>query len=186
MNSTGVEILTNPERHAHIVYPYTDEGRLSDAVCLFASSGLRKGEAVLLVLSERHYDPFRLRLENGGFNLAELEESGQLVCENAANLLGTFMFDGVLDEHKFKTKLARLIEKAKLGSGPRKHGLVRIFGEMVDLMWGSHPTATARLEELWNEVIEIHSVPLLCAYSLSGKRETLPRQLLSCHSHAIP
>ena len=124
MNSRGLEILTNPERRAHIVYPYTDEARLLDAVCLFTSSGLRKDEAVLLVLSERHYDPFRLRLESVGFDLAELQESGQLVYENAANLLRTFMFDGTLDEHKFKTKLARLIEKAKLGRGPRKHGLV--------------------------------------------------------------
>ena len=64
-------------------------------------------------------------------------------------------------------------------------GWSRVFGEMVNLIWGSHPTATERLEELWNEVIEIHSVPLLCAYSLSGKLETLPRQLLSCHSYAI-
>jgi hypothetical protein len=62
----------------------------------------------------------------------------------------------------FKTKLARLIEKAKLGNGLRKHGLVRIFGEMVDLIWGPHPTATERLEE----------VPLLCA--LAGGQSGSP------------
>jgi hypothetical protein len=151
----------------------------------FAGSGLHKGEAVLLVLSEPHYDPVRHRLEREGFNLSDLEETGQLVCENAKNLLATFMFDGIIDEHKFKTKLDRMIEKAKLGSGSRKHGLVRIFGEMVDLIWESHPKATERLEELWNEVIQIHSVPLLCAYSLAGMPNALPHPLVSCHSHAI-
>jgi len=167
------------------VYSYTDDAQLADAVCLFAGSGLQKGEAALLVLSEPHYDPVRQRLEREGFNLAELEETGQLVCENAKNLLADFMFDGIIDEHKFKTKIDRMIERARLGTGVRKHGLVRVFGEMVDLIWGPHPHATERLEELWNEVIRVHSVPLLCAYSLAGTPHALPQPLVSCHSHAI-
>jgi hypothetical protein len=77
-----------------------------------------------------------------------------------------------------------MIEKAKLGTGGRKHGIVRVFGEMVDLIREPHPKATQRLEELWNEVIRIHSVPLLCAYSLAGT-PYLPRPLVTCHSHAI-
>jgi hypothetical protein len=185
MNSTGIEILSNPQPCAHIVYPYTDDTQLADAVCLFAGSGRQKGEGVLLVLSGPHYDPVRQRLERDGFNLAELEESGQLVCENAQSLLDNFLFDGIIDEHKFKTKIDRMIEKAKLGTGARKHGLVRVFGEMVDLIWGPHPKATERLEELWNEVIRIHSVPLLCAYSIAGTPNALPWRLESCHSHAI-
>jgi hypothetical protein len=167
------------------VYSYTDDAQLADAVCLFASSGLQKGEAVLLVLSGLHYDPVRQRLKQEGFNLPDLEESGQLVCENAKNLLSNFMFDGIVDEHKFRTKIDRMIEKAKLGNGGRKHGLVRVFGEMVDLIWAPHPKATERLEELWNDVIKIHSVPLLCAYSLAGTLNGLPHDLVSCHSHAI-
>jgi hypothetical protein len=154
-------------------------------VCLFTASGLQKGEAVLLVLSGPHYGPVRERLAREGFDLAELEATGQLVCENAQNLLTSFMVDGLIDEHKFKTKIDRMIEKAKLGSGNRKHGLVRVFGEMVDLIWKPNPKATERLEELWNEVISIHSVPLLCAYSLSGTPEGLPSPLVSCHSHTL-
>jgi hypothetical protein len=186
MNTTGIQILSNPQPSAHIVYPYTDDAQLADAVCLFARCGLEKGEAVLLVLSGSHYDPVRRRLQDAGFNLAELEESGQLTCENASGLLTQFMFDGFIDEHKFKTKIDRLIEKAKLGTGRRKHGLVRVFGEMVDLIWTPHPKATQRLEELWNEVIQVHSVPLLCAYSLTGSvGKSLPEGLMACHSHAL-
>jgi MEDS: MEthanogen/methylotroph, DcmR Sensory domain len=185
MNASGIEILSNPSPSAHIVYSYTNDAHLADAVCLFASAGLQKGEAVLLVLSASHHAPVRQGLERQGFNLAELEDTGQLTCENAKNLLASFMFEGVLDEQKFKAKIARMIEKAKMGSGPRKHRLVRVFGEMVDLIWGAHPKATERLEELWNEVIQVHSVPLLCAYSLAGKTNPLPTQLMSCHSHDI-
>ena len=185
MNSTGIEILSNPQPSAHIVYSYTSEAQLADAVCMFASAGLQKVEAVLLVLSEAHYGPVRDRLARQGFDLAALENTGHLICENAKNLLGTFMFDGIVDEHKFKTRIGQMIEKAKAGSGDRLSRPVRVFGEMVDLIWKPHPKATARLEELWNEVIKAHAVPLLCAYSLSGTLSALPEPLLACHSHAI-
>ncbi len=185
MTSTGIEILSNPQPSAHIVYSYTDDAHLAEAVCLFASSGIRKVEAVLLVLSDAHYDPVRTCLERQGFNLSELEATGHLVCENARSLLGHFMFDGIIDEHKFKTKLGGMIEKAKRG-GKGKDRPVRVFGEMVDLIWTLNPKATQRLEELWNEVIEKHSVPLLCAYALAGvKPNTFPQALLDCHSHAL-
>jgi MEDS: MEthanogen/methylotroph, DcmR Sensory domain len=185
MNSTGLEILSNPQPCAHIVYSYTDHTQLADAVCLFAASGIRKVEAVLLVLSETHYHPIRERMERQGFNLADLEVTGHLVFENADDVLGSFMFDGILDEHKFKTQIGRMIEKAKGGGGSRKNRPVRVFGEMVDLIRKPHPKATKRLEELWNEIIELHSVPLLCAYSLSGMPDALPSVLQACHSHVI-
>jgi len=186
MNTTGIALLSNPQPCSHIVYSYTDHDQLADAVSLFARSGFEKGEAVLLVLSVTHYQPVRERLQAAGFNLAELEATGQLVCENAAGLLTHFMFDGIIDEYKFKSKIDRMIEKAKLGTGARKHGLVRVFGEMVDLIWTAHPKATERLEELWNEVIQVHSVPLLCAYSLTGPRTgPIPEGLTACHSHVV-
>jgi hypothetical protein len=182
MNSTGIEILCNPQPCAHIVYPYTDDTQLAEAVCMFASAGLRRVEAVLLVLSEAHYNPVRERLKRQGFNLASLESTGHLVCENARSLLGTFMFDGIIDEHKFKSKIGEMIQRSKTASGSRP---VRVFGEMVDLIWKDHPKANSRLEELWNDVIKTHSVPLLCAYSLSGSSGGLSRQILESHSHAV-
>ena len=185
MNSTGREILSNPQPCAHIVYSYTDESHLADAVCLFTSSGLRKGESAVLVLSEPHNICIRQRLEREGFDLAALEDSGQLICADARNLLSEFIFDGIIDEHKFKTHIGRMIHRAKFGTGQRKQGPVRVFGEMVDLIWKGHPQATVRLEELWNEVIRTHSVPLLCAYSMAGMPNRLPTGLESCHSHTI-
>jgi hypothetical protein len=182
MNSTGIEILSNPQPCAHIVYPYTNDAQLAEAVCTFASAGLRKVEAVVLVLADAHYEPVRDRLEHQGFDLASLEATGHLICENARKLLGTFMFDGIIDDHKFKTGIGQMIQKSKTASGNRP---VRVFGEMVNLIWRNHPAANDRLEELWNDVIKTHSVPLLCAYSLSGTPGGLPNNIVGCHSHAI-
>src|SRR5579872_7589417 len=84
MNPTAAETLTNPPPSSHIVYPYTDESQIVDAVSLFATVGFRRGEGVLLIMASIHCGPIRQRLEAQGFNLTELEASGKLVCEDAA------------------------------------------------------------------------------------------------------
>jgi len=184
MNSKAAALLSNPNPCGHIVYPYTMETQVAEAVCLFASAGLSKGEAVVLVMKANHCQPIRHRLEQEGFDLKQLEKSGQLICADAEDLLSTFMFDGIIDELVFKSKVGKLIERAKTSGGRQRP--VRVFGEMVDLIWESNLQTTQRLEELWNDVIEAHSVPLLCAYSLLGtKSSVLPATLMACHSHAI-
>lgn len=186
MNLGSTAILENPDPGGHIVYPYTDDAQVAKAVCLFASAGLRKGQAVLLVMTKDHCGPIRKHLEDEGFDLKSLEKSGLLVCEDAETLLSTFMLNGEPDEALFKAKVGQMIEKAKATSGNRPHRPVRVFGEMVSLIWKGNPNATQRLEELWNEVIRTHSVPLLCAYALAGtSRGTFPEALIACHSHAI-
>jgi hypothetical protein len=183
MNAKGAAILSDPQPCGHIVYPYTDESQVADAVCLFASAGLRKGEAILLVMTAEHFDPILNRLERGGFDVDSLIGTGQIVCEEAGELLASFMFDGIIDEHRFKTLIGGKIDRAKAVS---REGRVRVFGEMVNLIWRSRPRATLRLEELWNDVIQKHSVPLMCAYALTGdKPESFPESLLTCHSHAL-
>ena len=102
MNPTAVETLTNPPPSSHVVYPYTDESQIVDAVSLFATTGFQRGEGVLLIMASIHCGPIRQRLEAQGFDLTELEASGKLVCEDAADLLSTFLVGGIVDEDKFK------------------------------------------------------------------------------------
>jgi hypothetical protein len=171
---------------AVIVYPYTDETQVADAVCLFASAGLRKGEAVLLVMTSDHCEPIRQRLQEQGFNLKEMETTGQLVCKDARDLLSTFLFDGIIDEHRFKTNIGAMIENAKSGGSPKTCTGRGGWLPIVDLIWEASPQPPQRLEELWDQVIEAHSAPLLCAYSLAGtKPSRFPASLLACHSHNI-
>ena len=183
MNAKAAEILFHPQPCGHIVYPYNDESQLAEAVGLFAGAGLGRGEAVLLIMTAPHCGPLLESLASSGFDVKALQESGQLVCEEAETLLSTFLFDGIVDEQVFKSKISGMIEKAKALCGPRK---VRVFGEMVSLTWRSRQQATERLEELWNEVIAEHQVPLLCAYALAGTRpQEFPASLLACHSHSV-
>ncbi|MDP8991046.1 MAG: MEDS domain-containing protein [Acidobacteriota bacterium] len=183
MNATGEAILTHPDPQGHFVYPYTNETQFSEAVCLFIGSGLRSGGSALLVMTDFHCTAVRKQLREDGLDVAELETCGRSICKTAESLLSTFMFDGIIDDDHFKSTIGRLIESARANSS---NGEVRVFGEMVDLIWIPNPAATQRLEELWNQVIKLHSVPLLCAYSLGGSRpEVLPQSLLECHSGTL-
>jgi hypothetical protein len=182
MTPRTLSILAKPT--GHIVYPHNNQAELVKAVCLFTSSGLRNGEAVILIMTPPHWDAIRESLERGGFNLNELEMRGQLVCKDAETLLSAFLFNGIVDDFRFTTTLGRLIQRARIADGKRR--AVRVFGEMVDLLWASDPATTQHIEELWNEVINSESVPLLCAYSLGGEKPSvIPESLRACHSHAI-
>ncbi len=69
---------------------------------------------------------------------------------------------------------------------------VRIFGEMVALLWEQgNQTAALRLEALWNELRSTtHPFSLLCAYPMSlfvgPERAELFTQMCELHSQVIP
>jgi hypothetical protein len=186
MNSQSSALLVNPHPCGHIVYPYTDDAHVIAAVSLFASAGLSREEGVILILTDDHCAPIRRRLEQEGFNLHAIEGSGQLMCVDAHALIAGFMVDRMPDEALFYACVGPLIERAarsNVGDGRRP---VRIFGEMVSLLWTNSSTAAERLELMWNDIIDKYSVALLCTYSLSGRRETeLPNELVRCHSHRL-
>jgi hypothetical protein len=70
--------------------------------------------------------------------------------------LSTFVVGGIADEGKFKNTLIDRIEKAKMRDD-RRTSPVRVFGEMVDLLWKTGYQTIQRLDELWNDYTrEVH------------------------------
>lgn len=185
MNTKGAAILADPHPCGHIVYPYTDENLVGQAVCLFASAGLRNGEGVVLIMTDAHCEPIKLRLQIEGFNIERYERSGQLTCITTDALLGTFMAGGGLDEEMFRSTIGDLIDRARAAVSKGNVRKVRIFGEMVSQLRATDLTVTTRLEELWNEVIDKHSVSLLCTYALHNAQDHVPQSLLALHSANI-
>jgi hypothetical protein len=184
MNTAGAELLANPHPCGHIIYPYTDEGLVGQAVALFASAGIRDGEGVVLIMSRDHCESIRIRLLLEGINSTSYEQTGQLICVVSEELLAGFMPNGVIDEELFRSKLDALINQAKYG-GTTGRKRVRVFGEMVSQLRFGDLDATVRLEELWNEAIGRHKVALLCTYALSTSGDRIPEKLTSLHSHNI-
>ena len=175
-------LLTDPHPCRHIVYPYTDEMKAINAVFLFASSGLSKGESVILVMVDSRRKPISDRLTDAGFDPAALQISGQLEYVSADSMLQMFMQSGALDETLVKDSIGAVITRAKASSPARK---VRVFGEMVSILLSQDQISTAlRLEEVWNEIIGAHSISLLCTYALVNSL-SLPEPLVNVHSHFI-
>src|SRR5665213_1449767 len=105
MNARAAALLTDPHPCAHIVYPYTDEALVGQAVCLFASAGLRNGEGVVLILSAANYDAYLLRHDVEG-----LRQSGRLVCLVAEELLDAYMGDGAFNIEGFEAAVDEVIK----------------------------------------------------------------------------
>ena len=170
MNANAAAILANPHPCGHVVYPYTDESLVGQAVCLFASAGLRDSEAVILIMTAAHCEPIKLRLRVEGFNVEAYERSGQLICVTTEDLLAKFMANGELNEGLFRTTIGQLIARSRASVSNGHPAKVRVFGEMVSQLRSVDLTATTRLEELWNEVIEAHSVPLFMRVFAGGDK----------------
>jgi len=177
-------VLVDPHPCRHIVYPYTDEEKAVNAVFLFAGSGLSKGESVVLIMSDAHFEPITGRLAAAGHDVLALQASGRLECLRAERMLCEIMPHGKVNSVLFKEGARRLISRARGNSLSRK---VRIFGEMVSLLLASdNVEAAEELESLWNEIIDSHDVSLFCTYTLPYSRyASLPQTLVKLHSHDI-
>src|SRR6185295_17399923 len=133
MTSKTTSLLTDPQPHSHIVYPSTDENRIAEAVGTFASAGLRKGDAVILVTTEARREAIEQRVKSENLDVQNLQSTGQLAFLDAGALLSAFLNDGMPDAALFKDVVGRIIDKASLNPDTGKPRKVRIFGEMVSL-----------------------------------------------------
>jgi hypothetical protein len=101
-------------------------------------------------------------------------------------LMNFFMVDGSPDPELFRRGVKALIDRARRHESTGRKQEIRLFGEMVSLLWPANYVAAERLEALWNEVIAEYSIPLLCGYSMGGPGQgQLPESLMKVHSHAI-
>ena len=178
----GASILIDPHPRSHIVYPYSNDMEAVDAVFRYADAGLSHDEAVLLVVTPEHRSEILERLSHGAWDVDSLEHSGQLQCLDAEELLRRFMINGMPDETLMRNAICIPIIQAQSNGRPRRRE-VRIFGEMVSLLWENNCDAAVSLEAMWNRLIPEYSIALFCGYALGGtERESFPQCLIDTHS----
>jgi anti-sigma regulatory factor (Ser/Thr protein kinase) len=156
--------VSHPEPWAvagHAVRLYADEAELVDAVDAFARAGIDAGEAVLVVATPAHRRAFEAALPHGA-TVIDAEET-----------LRRFFVGGRLDRAAFDRVVGGLIRRAP--------GPIRVFGEMVAVLWDAgHVTAALELEELWSELARARPFSLLCAYPAASVDGALGEL---CHLH---
>jgi hypothetical protein len=180
------DLIAEPVTRDHLVQVYREERVLVEAVSLFAGAALGRSEAVIVVATREHCEALAGSLAADGFDVPLLKSWGQLHLLVADEVLSLFMVDGAPDEVRFRAVIGGLIDSARAS---RRFREVRVYGEMVNLLWSQNLPAATRLEELWNEVIEEHAISLFCAYCLDGGSAAprpFPSEIRDRHTHFIP
>ena len=151
-------------RHAHIVGFYRDDEDLIDAVGGFFAAGLTQGDAVVAIGSSSHRVGVEDWLDAAGLGLGDIEP-GRYVTIDGETMLRTLMRDHRPDADAFRSTLSGVIAEAGQ-DGRRK---VRVFGEMVAMLWERGDVAAAiELETLWNQLADHHDFALFCGYPLAA------------------
>lgn len=152
--------MAGSSSHDHRVSFYDHDAELVAGVAHYVSDGLRQGERVVVVATAPHRLALEASLLALGTDVARAQASNALLCLDADDTLATFMVDGVPDHQAFRSTVGRVIELAGAdGCG------VRVFGEMVALLWQHGNVAGAlELEVLWNGLADHHAFNLRCAY----------------------
>jgi PAS domain S-box-containing protein len=170
----------------HFVHFYETDRFLLDLLSTFIVTGLRAGDACIVVATQAHRDGLDERLQAFGLDVAAAKASGQFVALDAAETLAKFMVDGSPEPERFVEVVGGII--ARVAEGQRR---VRAFGEMVALLWAQgNQGAAIQLEELWNQLRKTRPFSLFCAYPIKGfVGDTMGSQLgevCDAHARVIP
>ncbi len=170
----------------HFVQFCETDAFLIHSVSEFIEAGLRAGDACIVLATKPHRESLEERLQGDGLEVAAASERGQYVSIDAAATLSKFMVDGEPSPESFAKVVGSMIARAAKGG---RH--VRIFGELVALLWADGNRAAAiRLEELWNDLGKTLVFSLLCAYPIhafGGEVYELEfAEICKQHSHVIP
>jgi hypothetical protein len=165
----------------HAVYFYEDDAFLIENVAHFVKSGLERQESVIVVATEDHRIDLKTRLiAENVIGLSSASDARYFTLD-AVSTLSLFMLDEWPDERLFLKVIGQIIASSAQDTP------VRIYGEMVALLWaqGKH-RAAIRLEELWNALAQRQQFSLLCGYPASSVEQpelsSALAEVCACHS----
>jgi hypothetical protein len=147
------------DRNDHFVELYEDDTAMVDSVRTFLSIGINNGEAGVLIATSEHTRAIEAELVRT-VDVEAARRTGLLTSLDAAETLSLFMEGGEIDADRFANSIGRVLDAASAG-GRR----VRVFGEMVALLWADGNVSSAlSLEDHWNELARSYPFRLFCAY----------------------
>jgi signal transduction histidine kinase len=185
---TARNVITAFPGPAHSVQFYEDDEVLVAAVADFLAVGLTTGQPIIVIATEAHRRAFAERLAADGFDVDSVTTEGRLTMLDARKTLADCTANEVPDEARFNATIGAAIERSLRGS---RATTVRMYGEMVDLLWkDGYTDAAIRIEEIWNDIGRRYSFSLLCAYCMGNfyKSSDTERfeEICRQHTHVIP
>jgi CheY-like chemotaxis protein len=166
----------------HAVCFYEDRPSLARTVAGFIGEGLAAGQAAVVVATASHGAFIHEQLAAMGMGSPGRIEQGELLMFDAEEILHQFMVGTQPDADRFEDTINPIVDKA---AGNRKRP-VRIYGEMVDVLWGNgREDAALSLEMLWHQLIAGRKCSLLCGYSSGVGQGERFNTICDRHSHVV-
>jgi hypothetical protein len=151
----------------HVAAFHDSDADLTDHVYEHLFGSGEPGTAIL-VASAEHRRLMTDRMERAGVDVPAALAEGSFVVLDAGETLARFMGAGWPDAAAFWQTMSPVVKRAEA-----RPGHVRVFGEMVALLWDAGQTGAAvDVEALWNELARQYSFSLLCVYSAGSLAAT--------------
>jgi len=147
---------------------YSDDASCVDSFAQFLAGALNCGTAALFVGTESYRNSVSAAVHARGIDVAAAIKDGRYLSLDVADVLSTFMVDGLPDGNRFLKTAGELISlAAKTVTGD--HAAVAACGQSAALLWAQgNAEAAIRLEQLWNEAVSKYNVQMLCGYPVTG------------------
>ena len=180
----SAESTSSEPAQYHAVRFYESDKSLARIVAEFLQEGFANGSPGIVVATAVQRAAIIRELTERALDVVELQRSQDLLLFDAKETLATFMSDGKPDAARFRTQMCQAIASACRG---RADCTVRVFGQMVDVLWQEgERDAAIRLEVLWNQLAQSEAFSLLCGYAMGNfYKDASFDAICSQHSHVV-
>jgi hypothetical protein len=174
---------TLPTRAGDHGVVFYHDNELASVVGSYLLDAITGGGVAVIVATPEHRIWVNAWLMQAGVNLASATANGSYVILDARQTMDGFVIGDWPDPASFWTTISPV-----LAAAARRRRPVRVFGEMVALLWAAgHTDAAVELEALWNEMARQQTFSLLCGYPLASvlgdeRSDALARV---CDSHTV-
>jgi len=149
----SAELLDPVEPGSHAVQYYGHRDALVSSVTRYVGGGLVTGELAVVLAHPDHAAAFDAALDRSGVDVDAALGSGSYHAVDASAFLDDW------DLASFAEAVGGLV-RSLAAEGP-----LRVYGEMVSLLWDAGRAAEAlELEEFWNALMRRTPFTLFCAY----------------------
>ena len=135
-------------------------------VAEFLQEGFEIGSPGIVIATTSQREEIVRELTARSLDVAALQESGDLLLLDGAEVLSAFIVHGKPDAGRFREQICDLIGRVRRR---RPDCRVRIFGQMVDVLWQQEDRdAAIRLELLWNQFAQAEASMVVCGYAIGN------------------
>lgn len=154
--------------HRHEILPCSDEAVLLDTFTRVVASALNTGNAAIVLVTKPHRALLLQRLEKRGLDVGHAIQEGTYIALDVNEALSSIMVNDLPDPVRFFGGISGFIEAAAKAAKLKKPRIV-VCGESVALLRAEGKVdAAIRLDQLCDELAELHDVDVLCAHPLSA------------------